>query len=925
MNVSRILLPLCVLAAFAPVVPGQQAACTVPEPQFKINKPNIFSEQQEQWLGEAQADQLESEYYLLTEKDSAELTRIGQKLLAQLPPTAIHFTFHVYLSDEANAFSSSGGFVYVSSKMITDARSEDELAAVVSHEIGHIYSHAVAIAFTRELKTLMKVTAVTDKADIAEKVQLLINAPWKPKADESWDDAESAELQADSIGLYAMARAGYSPPAFAQDLDRISDNHGRSVTFFRALGGENTSLIVRVKTARKLADALSTACKSTPSTSSASFQEFQKQLRTESFHWQIDSTPGLKSSALTPPIRSSLDEVRFSPDGNYVLAREESAIHVLSRNPLKLLFTIDAENAEAAQFSPDSSRVTIRYPSMRVETWNVATHERESVHELVDYKGCPVHSLSPDGKTYICIRAGDKGIALAFIDVESEKVYFENKKWDEYPPSWEAVKILYTQDGRTMLIVAGASKALAYDLDHRTPIALHGALSGMYLGRIAFVGSNKIAFTCEKAQQQKSGGYLYPICLANFPSGEKLGQFLLGDQWMEPIAQGDYVLIGPVGDNPAVLFDVKSGQPFSAFRMASVDVYDTAYASETPMGQVAVKDLKAGQPQVADLPIRPLSSIAAGGFSPDGKYLAYSNGSRGVVWDLSSNSLVAVVRPFTSLSFTSGGQILMRLKAAHQKPGAIVSFDPATRKSTEGTKFEKHQLIASGKLVTIEQTDKASSEVGWNTELHVADPMTGTELWSRKFPHNTPDVYGTDGDSLLIATNLLSETGENEEGHSGAKLVRTSDTMKEWVQAGLLVEVVNARTGEVERVVHTPTRPTWSDDERWPALYGDYLAVHGNVNNTVIYRVSDGARTAAFYGRVLAGDGKMGLLAVNNRDQDLIVYNAANGTEVLRVTLDHLPRAARFIPATNTLLVLTATQRVYSIPLADAKTMTATK
>lgn len=54
-------------------------------PALSLNKPNIFNEQQEQWLGEAQAAQLEPDYELLPEKDSVELTRIGQKLLAQLP------------------------------------------------------------------------------------------------------------------------------------------------------------------------------------------------------------------------------------------------------------------------------------------------------------------------------------------------------------------------------------------------------------------------------------------------------------------------------------------------------------------------------------------------------------------------------------------------------------------------------------------------------------------------------------------------------------------------------------------------------------------------------------------------------------------------------------------------------------------------
>ncbi len=917
MNASRIFSAFSAFLILGSIGYAQQAACTLPEPQYKVNKPNIFSEQQEQWLGEAQADQLESEYYLLPESDSAELTRIGQKLLAQLPPTAIHFTFRVYLSDEPNAFSVAGGYVYVSSKLITDARSEDELAGVLSHEIGHVYSHIGTITYTHQLKALMNVSSVTDKRDIADKVQLLINAPWKAKAEESGDDAERDELQADSIGLYAMARAGYSPPAFAQVLDRVSDNHGRSETFFRILAGEDTEMIARVRAARKLASQFSAACQSAPSSSSQSFLDFQNKLRTQAFRWQVPPTPGLESIALNPPMHPALDEVRFSPDGNLILAQEETAIHILQRSPLKLLFTIDAEGADEAHFSPDSSRVTVSYPSMRVETWNIATRQRESVHELVDYKGCTVDSFSPDGKTFTCITSGDSGIDLTFIDVDSEKIYYENKKWDEYPPLWEKVKILYTPDGRTMLIVAGY-KAMAYDLDHRRPIPMGGALDSIGSGRIAFFGANKIAFDCGRPEQQKGGGYLYPMCMANFPTGELLGKFYLGDQWMEQISRGDGLLIGPVGDSPAILFEPETQKASLAFRMTSADVYGSSFASETPMGQVAVEDLNAPHAQMVNLAIRPLRPLAAGDFSDDGKYLAYSNSTRGVVWDLTQHSQVALLRPFTSMQFDGKDDLQIHLKKALGKPGTNLIYDPHTNKSIEGVKSEKFQALASGVLVTYVPHDANSDYIDGDAEIRISDPVTGALLWSRKYPHETPAIYGTDGDSLLLVMDLLSETGASEEGHNTNKLVKTSDVMKEWVQRGLLVEIVNARTGEIERVVHTPTRPS-DDDERWADLYGDYLAVHGNVNNTVVYRVSNGVRTAAFYGRVLAGDGKRGLLAVNNRDQEVVVYDAASGNAVLRVIVDHRPRAARFIPSTNTLEVLTATQHVYSIPLPDVQ------
>jgi hypothetical protein len=80
----------CALLASTQVCPGQQslvsATCSLPVPPLDINRPNLFSAEQEQWLGQAQANELEADYDLIPEKESAELERIGQNLLAQLPP-----------------------------------------------------------------------------------------------------------------------------------------------------------------------------------------------------------------------------------------------------------------------------------------------------------------------------------------------------------------------------------------------------------------------------------------------------------------------------------------------------------------------------------------------------------------------------------------------------------------------------------------------------------------------------------------------------------------------------------------------------------------------------------------------------------------------------------------------------------------------
>jgi len=219
-------------------------------------------------------------------------------------------------------------------------------------------------------------------------------------------------------------------------------------------------------------------------------------------------------------------------------------------------------------------------------------------------------------------------------------------------------------------------------------------------------------------------------------------------------------------------------------------------------------------------------------------------------------------------------------------------------------------------LVKFQPMDKFNV-VTENTEMQVADPLTGARLWSKRFPRQTPALRGTDGDSLLLIMDLLDQVAADESAHAGDKLVKASDKKGEWVQHGLLVEVVNSRSGEVLRKVVLPesSNNSRSRDRRTASLFGNFLVVHGNYNNSVIYRLSDGQRLGAFYGRAIAGDGKLGLIAATNRDQEVIILDATTGKELKRVTVDHLPRAARFVAEKNALLVLTASQRVYTIGL----------
>jgi hypothetical protein len=902
---------------------GQAPVCTVSAPDFRLSGANIFSEQQEQWLGDAQAAQLEPDYTLLPERDTVELTRIGKKLLEQLPPTSIQFTFRVYNDEEVNAFSIAGGHVYVSRKLISDAHSEDELAGVLAHEIGHIFSRAITVGETRELKALLKVTSLSDQRDVEDKQQLLINAPWKAAGEETDDQAENAELVADRIGIYAMTRAGYAPTTFAENLDRVTDTKGHTGVFLKILAGESTETADRIRAARKIVNALPPECASQKPGKSTSFAEFQQKLRTEVPGWLLEPTVGLASYQLDPPMRPALDWIRFSPDGNYILAQDESKGNVLKRVPLKFLFSIDADGANRAQFSPDSQHVTFDYPDKRVESWDIASMKRESIHDLVDYRGCIESSLSPDGKTFVCLRAEGQGVGLSLLDVDTEKPFYENKKFNEFPGWGNRAEIVYSPDGKTLLVLVGG-RSVAFDLLQRKPIPLHGHLSTLMAARTAFAGSNKIVFACGDSQVDKQGGVLNPFCLDSFPDGEKLGKFFLGDQWIRSITQGDQVVIGPAKESAALLVDPATGKVLRAYHAPQVDLFGDALVTESAKGGLAFKEASASVVETVDLPVSPLRPIAAGDFSLDGHYLAYSNSSRGSIWDIQERKQPLLVRPFAGFRFDDQDRMQLQFLPSFQKPGINVTIDPKTGVQTPGASFQDKQFPVSGVLVYFKPLDKGINSTFWNLEMQVSDFTTGKLLWTRHFSRGRPQLSSTDGDSLVILYDLRTDEADAEVSHYKDKFIKTSDSMKEWLANGLVAEIVNAHTGEVERILQTPTRPLFRNDNRWVDVYGNYIAVHGNLNNTVVYRISDGVRTCAFYGRVLAGDGAQGLLAVSNRDQEMIVYDASNGTEISRVVVDHRPRAARFIPSTHSLKVLTASQRVYTIPLSAPAAASAT-
>src|SRR2546423_7915126 len=129
----------------------------------------------------------------------------------------MRYQFFVVDLPDANAFTSPGGRIYVTRKLIAFAASEDELAGVLAHELGHAASGQLSAEMTRLFRDVLGVNKVGDRRDIFEKYnQLLDNAARKPGAGKRGDrEEEGNQFEPDPVGIYAMAPASYAPRAFA--------------------------------------------------------------------------------------------------------------------------------------------------------------------------------------------------------------------------------------------------------------------------------------------------------------------------------------------------------------------------------------------------------------------------------------------------------------------------------------------------------------------------------------------------------------------------------------------------------------------------------------------------------------------------------------------------------------------------------------
>ncbi len=931
------------------------SSCSVTLPGFTTNAVNIFNDKQEQDLGDALAEYYEPSLHLAAPAADDELTRLGQRLLATLPPTGIQYKFRVYDSADINAYSLAGGRVYVSRKLIASVKSEDELAGVVAHEIGHLATHQVAISLSRAFRFRLGVTAVTDRADIFAKVHQLFTTPVKSYEKDQTD--EDREVLADRLALFELVNAGYSPESFAAFMDESMMNKGKKGDWFSDLFGVTHESARRYRAALELIAELPSGCKSRQPQNSEAFTAWLHATLDQRVQMAADEIEGDRPLALDPPLRPSLSRIRFSPDGRLILAQDESGISVEEIAAGKTLFRIDAPNVEPAQFTPDSKSVIFSDSKLRVEQWNVGDGKRVSAKELVVFDGCNQTLLTPDGKTFACAFANVHGdylrIGVRLMDVETGKPFFEKEGFFEpglYTPyasrllgalrtrsEFPLMDMLATPDSKYLLLVAG-DRVSAWDLALRQPIPLGGKLQKLSQARMSFIGPGQLY-----AIFQAKGPGMYEADVMTFPQGQIVKETELADQQVDPVTKGSALIVSPLKDYAVGILDPIQEKVLTAAKLPAIDAWDSTVALEDAMGGVTVAQI--GTPGSKHIPLTqgPMPVPTAAVFSEDGKYLAVSMKNRAMIWNLESGKQVKMVRPFRSAWIDSSDQLFGLFPQ-------FMKFDPAQLEFTL-------EPFASANLAKLEDTDRQYRDLQYafkpmdkkeasehhgllidrgafgqmilrtgkdmppdrHATLEVRDMKTQALAWSRDYPNETPACWPAEDNRLVLAWDLSTVTAKSELAQFPV-LQKQAEAMND-KKRGLLIETVTADRGAALEQVVVPEVDLsrgWFDPRRG-MVSGKFVLVRGEDRVTGIYRLGDGSKVGEFIGSAIASNASLGLIAAVNRTNEILLVEESTGNELTRFSFASPVRLAELVSGKeNLLLVLTADQVVHRIPVAAA-------
>lgn len=181
---------------------------------------NLFlSSKKEADIGQSISKSVEKEFELSDNYTYQErVDRIGQKIVDVCDRRDLTYYFKVIDKEDVdNAFALPGGYVYIFEGLLEKMDTDDELAAVLAHEIGHICARHSAKRFQGSFGyQILRILAIKGAED-AQSAKRINEALTQLMLSYSRED----ELEADALAVKYLDRAGYDKNAVILMIDKL--------------------------------------------------------------------------------------------------------------------------------------------------------------------------------------------------------------------------------------------------------------------------------------------------------------------------------------------------------------------------------------------------------------------------------------------------------------------------------------------------------------------------------------------------------------------------------------------------------------------------------------------------------------------------------------------------------------------------------
>ncbi|HSE19081.1 MAG TPA: M48 family metalloprotease [Pyrinomonadaceae bacterium] len=968
---SRKIIPLLVLLCIVTCsVIANAQNCNPPAITANSQIYNIFSPEQEMILGDLNYQRMAGDSrFIQDEKLLAYVRDIGARLVRHLPPTGLKFQFFIIDIPTANAFNTPGGYVFLSRKLIAFTKTEDELAGVMAHELGHATVHHSAGDVSEMFKKILNVTQIADRKDITEKYNLLLERERTKSVSQKANHESEQQLEADRIGLFAMVAAGYDPNAFTEFFSRLVEEKAKSGNWFTNIFNSATPTEKRLREMVKATEQLPAPCRENRATN-ASEDYLKWQADVVSFReGQIaEELPGLLwKKELTPQLKSDISHFAISQDGAYFLAQDDFAITVVQREPLKVAFQIPTTDARPASFTPDGKFVVFGTEGLRFEKWNIADAKPVEIRELVVRHDCWEHEFSPDGKFLACV---DFNLGLNVLDTQSGKRVWEKKDFAELNVfevfAWIATEIRddehahlnrffhlrFSPDSHYLvatrsnkfrfrftidMITADKTEdtLLALDLSTLKPMSTGGELKKATRRPFIFIAPDKILGTMPNTVE---GAGVF-----SFPQGKRLAKFNLAADELKPTGNPNYVVVKPLANAMMGLFDISMGMVVNGMNKADATIWNDTIFYELASGKVTVatvkydpveKFLKTTAVGTVDIPVGSMRRLYAANVSDDLKWLSVSSKTRGAIWDLSSGERKMHVRGFRGTIIAPNGAAISDFPRYAPVNHSLVYMNAPTNEANALREIPEKGARQYGRFVLIRKSLKAprekdpkekegekaaveipgvtSDENSLNREVlfELHDVVNDKLVWSKEFKKEAPDFFFDDySGRMIFYWSLGSDAGKARLKEEAALAERARQLGNK--DDDYLVEVYDAFAAKSVGVLLLETGKGSFDIESGFSE-GNWLVLRDDNNRVLIYAIKEGELRHRFFGAHAAMNPSRQQVIVENYPGELTLYDLATGNTQARLRFKTGAAFVRFSLDGKKLLVLTSGQVAYA-------------